>query len=133
MSEGWTVNSDVSLESFIAHIREVYAEKKYVSLTWTTGKQRSHLQNNSLHLYCDMLSKELNDRGLDMRKVLKQETDIPWTQQSVKEHLWRPIQKSMTGDDSTTKPDRDEYVLIYETLNRHLSDKLGVHVPWPSR
>lgn len=133
MTEQWTVNSDASLDNFIKHIRKVYAERKYVTVTWKTGQQRSEIQNNALHLYCRNLANELNERGLDMKKVLKPEVEIPWTEYSAKEHLWKPIQESLTGHISTTKPKRDEYPLIYETLNRHLGDKLGVHVEWPQR
>lgn len=133
MSEAWTINSDASLENFILHLRGLYEAKKYVTVTWKTGKQRSDLQNNSLHKYLELLSLELNERGLDMRVVLKPEIDIPWTKESAKNHLWRPIQVAMTDKSSTAKANRDEYPQVYETLNRHLSDKFGVHIPWPSR
>ena len=51
--------------------------------------QRTEKQNNSLHAYCQGLADELNSAGLDMRVVLKPEYEIPWTKESVKEHLWR--------------------------------------------
>jgi len=97
------------------------------------GKQRSPLQNNSLHKYLAMISEELNNAGLDMKKVLKPEVDIPWSTVSAKEYLWRPIQKVLTGKDSSTKPTTKDYVLIADVLSRHLVEKFGVFVPWPSK
>lgn len=133
MAESWTANSDISLENLIKNLRDVYAQKKSVTVTWHPGRQRSEIQNNALHKYCELLAETLNDRGLDMRVVLKPEIDIPWTKESAKNHLWRPIQSLMIDKESTAKANSDEYGPVYETLNRHLSDKFGVHVPWPQK
>ena len=97
------------------------------------SQHRSQKQNNALHKYLRDLAAALESAGLDMRKVLKPEIDIPWTAESAKEHLWRPIQKIMTGQDSTTDPTTAEYVAIYECLDRHLSQKFGISVPWPAK
>lgn len=97
--------------------------------------KRTSQQNRALHLYFQILADELNKAGLDMRIVLKPEIDIPWSRQTVKEFLWRPVQKAQFGKKSTTELSTSEVSLVYETLNRHLSTKLGqaaTHVPFPS-
>lgn len=127
------INSEASLEEAIASLREQFAEKKYVKAKLTYGRQRSLTQNAALHLYCTMLADKLNNAGLDQKKVLKPEVDIPWTTESVKDSLWRPIQKYVTGLDSTTKPEKSQYSAIYEVLNRYLAQKHGVSVEWPTR
>jgi len=127
------VNSEASLEEAIASLRDQFAEKRYVKAKLTYGRQRSLTQNAALHLYCTMLADKLNDAGLDQKKVLKPEVDIPWTTESVKDSLWRPIQKHVTGLDSTTKPEKSQYSAIYEVLNRYLAQKHGVSVEWPTR
>jgi hypothetical protein len=127
------INSAHSKELFIAQVSKLYDEHKYLRLTIKTGKQRSNLQNRSLHLYLAHLSEALNDAGYDMKRTLKQEIDIPWNEANAKEYLWRPIQKALTKKDSTTKPTTKEYVYIYEVLSRHLVEKFGVNVPWPSK
>jgi hypothetical protein len=132
-SEPIIINSAHSKELFIAQMSKLYDEHKYLRLTIKTGKQRSDLQNSSLHLYLSHLAEALNDAGYDMKRTLKQEIDIPWGKESAKEHLWRPIQELLTKKDSTTKPTTKEYVYIYEVLSRHLVEKLGVNVPWPSK
>jgi len=93
---------------------------------------RTPQQNKALHKYFDMLADVLNEAGLDQRVVLKPGIDIPWSRDSIKEQLWRPIQLAMTGKESTTELDTKEPSQIYETLNRHLAAKLGVHVEFPN-
>lgn len=93
--------------------------------------QRTDQQNKALYLYFEMLSKALNDAGLDMRVVLKPEVEIPWTKISVKEHLWRPIQKIMLDKESTTEANTSDYNKIYEVLHRHMAQKHGITVLWP--
>jgi len=85
-----------------------------------------------LHLYCERLAEALNDAGLDMKTVLKPGVEIPWTKESVKLHLWKPIQKAMTDTDSTREMETTDPSEIYEVLNRHLAQKFGVSVRWPS-
>lgn len=129
--QSWTVNSDFTRDEFLKHAAALYDKHRYVTFSWTTGRQRSPLQNRSLHLYCRLLADALNDAGYDMRKVLKEGVEIPWSERTVKEYLWRPIQRVVTGDESTTQPDRDEYPEVYETLYRHMAQKFGVTVAWP--
>lgn len=95
-------------------------------------KARTLTQNGALHKYCEMVSSALNDAGLDMRRVLNEDVDIPWTMSAVKEHMWRPIQKVVIGKDSTTEANTGEYSEVYNVMSRHLSQKLGVNVYWPS-
>lgn len=94
---------------------------------------RTAKQNSSLHKYCEKLAEALNEAGLDMRKVLKPEIDIPWTKYSVKDQLWRPIQQAMFGKASTTKPTTKEYQEIYKVLDHHMAAKHGVSVDWPCK
>lgn len=128
-----TINSDKSLEEAIGQIRKQYNEKRFVKIKMSYGRQRTLTQNRALHMFCDNLAKALNDAGLDMKRVIKQDVDIPWTGDTAKNYLWRPIQKAVTGLDSTTKPEASQYSAIYEVLNRHLSQKFGISVPFPER
>ena len=131
MGQEWTVNSSASLDNFIQKCRDQHEQYGYVTYTWKTGRQRSGLQNNALHKYCELLADELNERGLDMKLLLRHHVEIEWTKSSVKERLWKPIQIAMLDESSTTKPHRNEYPKIYDELNRYLIDKHGMHVPWP--
>jgi len=95
--------------------------------------QRTNKQNKSMHMYFDLLAGALNDAGLDMKTVLKPGVEIPWTRESVKKHLWKPIQEIMADKESTADMDTKEPSDIYQVLDRHISSKFGVHVEWPCR
>lgn len=94
-------------------------------------KQRTIQQNRALHLYFQLVADTLNDAGLDMRAVLKPEVEIPWSKTSVKEYLWRPVQKIQLGKRSTTELTTKDIDKIFDTINRHLANH-GVHQPFPS-
>jgi len=127
------INSQQSLDAYIEHLRLQFDSHKYLRTTIKTGKQRTLTQNRALHMYCDNLAKSLNNAGWDMRRLLKDDFEIPWTGHSVKNTLWREIQKAMFGKESTTEPETHEYSQIYEVLNRVISQRAGVFVPWPCK
>ena len=69
-----------------------------------------------------------------MRRTLKQDVELPWSQASVKDFLWRPIQKAMTDKTSTVEITTTEPTDIHAVLSRHLGQKLGIECPpWPKR
>ena len=94
--------------------------------------QRTIQQNKALHKFYELLATKLNEAGYDMRKTLKNDIDIPWSKESVKDFLWRPIQQALLGKDSTTELETKDIDKIYDVLNRHLGEKLGIHVDFPS-
>ena len=92
---------------------------------------RTIQQNKAIHKYYNMLASALNDAGLTITKVLK--IDTPWSMDSVKSEIWRPMQKAVTGKTSTTKLTRSEVSNIYDHLHAHFSSKYGVDVQFPSK
>jgi hypothetical protein len=83
-------------------------------------------------MYLMELADELNLAGLDMRRVLKPAIDIPWTLESAKTFLWKPIQDIMFAKKSTTELNTDEVSKVYEVLNRHIATEHKISVPFPS-
>ncbi len=79
-----------------------------------------------------MLAEELNEAGLDMKAVLKPTVDIPWNTINAKEHLWKPIQEALLHKDKTSNLNTDEVTKVYEVINRHMGQKFGIHVPFPT-
>jgi hypothetical protein len=96
-------------------------------------KQRTQSQNNALWLFFTLLAKELNEAGLDMRKVLKPTYNIPWTKDSIHDHIWIPFQKAMYKTNSTTFLHKQEQIdKLHETIMRELGEKHGVEfIPFP--
>ena len=93
---------------------------------------RTSQQNKALHLYFGMLADELNEAGLDMRKALKPHVEIPWDKDSVKEYIWRPVQEAQLGKKSTTAITTKDLDKVFETINRYIGKKHGLHVEFPS-
>ena len=94
-------------------------------------KPRTDRQNKSLHLYFTLLAEALNDAGLDMRKVLKPSISIPWTPQTIKENLWKPIMEFQLQKSSTTEMTTKDIDVVYDTINRHLGEQFGITVEFP--
>lgn len=135
MAETIVVNSITSFAHAIARLEAEWHEHRYLEIEIRQrAKQRTLTQNRALHLFLGQLCDVLNDAGLDMRAVLKQDVELPWTVENAKDYLWRPIQQALTGKGSTTEITTVEPTVIHETLARHLGQKLGVVCPpWPSR
>lgn len=134
MKHDYTINGDSALYSTLDEIQRLYKEHRYLTIRIDTGKQRTGQQNRALHKWLGILAQTLNDAGLDMKKVIKQEVEIPWSTDSAKDYLWRPIQNAVIGKQSTVDAERTEYNEVYEVLCRHLSQKFGIEPPpWPHR
>ncbi len=93
---------------------------------------RTLTQNKAMWKLFELIAQELGEHGLDMKRVLKPEIDIPWTKQSVHDFMWIPILKAMTGKDSTKDMTTKEIDEVFEVLNRHLATVTGLHIPFPS-
>lgn len=108
---------------------------KGAELTVTIEKEtnrRTKKQNNALHLYFQLLADALNDAGWDMRKLLKTDIDIPWTDEAVKDFIWKSIQSTMFKKGHTRDLNTDEVSKVYDVVDRFVGEKTGVHVPFPS-
>ena len=95
----------------------------------TQEKQRTNLQNNSLHRYCRRVAILLNDAGIEQHIFLK-DIEVPHSMESIKS-VWKAIEHANTRKTSTTEMSTKECTEIYDIFNRHLS-KFGIHEPWPS-
>ena len=96
-------------------------------------KQRTALQNRSLHLYFKLLAYELNDKHFDVMKTLRHDIAVPWNDTLVKELMWRKVQQTMTDKHSTAKLNTGEISQIYDVINRHIINITdgNVIVPFP--
>jgi len=97
--------------------------------------QRTSQQNRSIHKGFELLADALNAAGKNMRVVLKPEIDIPWTKDSVKEYLFKPILKAMFLKHHTADLEKiGEIDAVWETMMRFLMEKkyLDEFIPLPS-
>tara|TARA_R110000737_G_scaffold255124_1_gene264312 strand:- start:132 stop:548 length:417 start_codon:yes stop_codon:yes gene_type:complete len=119
------------LEEAIRELTETFEKTGYVEMECTTVQTRTARQNRALHVYLRLLGEALNEAGLDQRAVLKSNFPIPWSTESAKQNLFSPIMKAMFDIDSTTKLERIQVSQVYDVLNRSLSEKYGISIPFP--
>lgn len=94
-------------------------------------KKRTIQQNSALHLYFQLVADTLNDAGYDMRRTLAADVDIPWSKETVKEYLWRPIQAQQLLKISTKELSTKDIDLLLDTITRFLATK-GIYQEFPS-
>lgn len=86
---------------------------------------RTAQQNKALHKDLQLIADKLNDAGYSVQKTVRFE--LEWNPYSVKEYLWRPVQRAITGKNSTTELDKlGEIEVIHETLMRELGVRTGI-------
>jgi len=105
------------------------ADKVYEVIEKRTDK-RTIVQNSAMHKYFSLVATALNDAGLDMKQVIK--ADVEWSMFSVKEYMWKAIQKAILGKDSTTLLKKNEIDDVYLNMNRLTASKFGIDIDFPS-
>lgn len=134
MTDERVINSELALAEYIRELRQDFYQHHYLYANHRHGKQRTLTQNKALHLFLGMLADTLNAHGLDMRRVLKQEIELPWSTETCKEFIWKPIQEAVILKQSTTEANRVEYTKVYDVLAHHMATKLSVTIPeWPRK
>ena len=97
-------------------------------------KRRTSSQQAAIEVYCRELASALNDAGYDrIQFPWKEGVEIPWTQATVKEELWRPIQQAVLEKASTTRLGTQEVNTVYEILGKKIAELTGVTLGFPSR
>ena len=125
MGERWMVKDKVQAEMFCRYIMDNANQGQIYEIVKPT---RTGQQNSAIHAYCDEVAKEMQARGMDMKTVIKEGVPITPTMHMVKEYMWRPIQKAITGVDSTRKINTMEVNDVYEQLSRLLAEKYSINV-----
>lgn len=85
--------------------------------TWTDD------QREAFHVGCQELADYFTAHGLDMKAVLKHDVDIPWTKDTVKEFIFRPIMLAMFGYKSHTQLKKGEVSKLWDVAMKHLGER----------
>ncbi len=123
--EGWTISNDVQREALLKYIEK----NKHKDISFKVIQPtRTSQQNKGIHAFCREVASQLEERGLDMRQVLKQTTEITPTMELVKNHMWKPVQNAMFDKNSTAKLTKKEVDRVYQELARHLAERFDINV-----
>ena len=128
-------NSERTYAALLRELREAYDSAKYITVRIDTGQQRTDQQRKAIEVFCRELADVLNSHGLDMQAVFNvKEVSVPWSQESAKEVLFKPIMTAMFQVESTTELERGQCGKVHAILCKNLSEKLGITCPeWPSK
>jgi len=98
-----------------------------------SATQRTNQQSKALWLFMTMLSKILNEAGLEPRKVLKPTYNLQWTKEMIHDNMWIPIQEAMYKTNSTVFLHKQEQIdKIHEIIMRELGEKHNLeYIPFP--
>jgi len=125
----WTVKNKDQRESFCKWITEQQEAGK--ELTYSIKEMtRSEQQNAALHAMFRRLSTALNDAGYDMKSESLTKKEIPWTEHTIKEVLFKPMIKQLYEVDSTAKLSKEQLSEAVEAFFRAISMRTGVTAPF---
>ena len=121
-------------ESTIEKIEERLKKAGFVNIVVKKKpKKRTMTQNRGLHLYYTKYANALNEAGFDVRKTISKNINLPWTPESVKEYIWRPLQEHSFGTRSTAKLKTNQIDKVIDLINSTIGERTGVSVAFPSR
>jgi hypothetical protein len=135
MPEAYTVNSDHTKESFKDFVDQLWEGKSYIRFQYTFAKNRSAKQQAAMEVYFRLAAEKLNDAGVYQQidtKFFSEPMEIPWTQESFK-NIWKLVQNKMFDISSTTAIHSDKVAKVYDAMNRGISERTGVYIPFPSK
>ena len=95
--------------------------------------KRSSQQNKSLHLLFQNMAFELNRIGKEFtyNGIKGMEISTTYTPEIVKEFIWKKLQQSLYGKDSTTKLTTQDIDAIFLILGKWFSEQ-GIIIDFPS-
>ena len=132
--QAFTINSEHTLEACKNWLDKTWHEKKWMQLTPNFDRGRTVTQNSALHVYCGLLATAFNEAGLYYTFTFNgKESQCEWTPETVKERIWRTVQKAVTNKDSSTRLTTKECTKVYENVNLLTAEKFGISIDWPVR
>lgn len=95
------------------------------------NKPRTSAQNRAVHKWLREVATKLDDAGYEASETIT--IPISFTEEIVKEYMFKPVAKAMYGRKSTTALTSDEMRSVISQMERLFAEKFGVIVPFPSR
>ena len=132
MSQTWTVKNKDTAKFFIAYIEDQVEQG--IDRVYTIQKMdRTYRQNRTIHLLFRQMATALNDAGFEISHPFKPDLDIPWSEHSVKELLYRPIITSYFKVDRSSLLDTAQLSESMDILVDAVNRNTGVIVNIPSQ
>ena len=130
--ERWLVKDKTQAQFFNKFVL-AEAEAGRERLYTLVRANRSNKQNAALHLLLRRLAEGLNDAGFEIPHPFKQGLEIPYTEHSVKELVYKPIIEAMFKKGSSADLTTEEFSMAMNTLVDAVNRNTGVFIPVPSQ
>ena len=135
MTEAYALQKREQVKGMAETLGDLVEKHGLVTVNYKVGRTRSTFQQAALEVWCRNTATFFNE--MDIPRAVKSpifkkgEMEAPWSQESVKNEIWRPIQKALTDHESTTKPTPQEFVQVYDYIVKAFSEK-AISLPgWP--
>lgn len=96
-------------------------------------KPKTPTQRNAEHVWFRMCAEFCNEHGIEKRVVIDRLSDrgidMPWTEESWKEDVWKPILEKVTGATSTEDESTTDIDFLYSGLTRWFAQTFGETLP----
>ncbi len=132
MSQSWTVKNKDTADFFIAYIQDQVEQG--VERVYSIQKMdRTYRQNRTIHLLFRRMAEALNDAGFEIRHPMKADLEIPYSEESVKELLYKPIITSYFKVNRSSELNTEQLSESMEILVDAVNRNTGVMVNIPSQ
>jgi hypothetical protein len=132
MSQTWRVHDKNTASFFVTYINDQVEQG--IDRVYTIQKMdRTYRQNNALHLLFRNMAKALNDAGFEISHPFKPDLEIPWSEESVKDLLYRPIITSYFKVERSSLLDTAQLSESMDILVDAVNRNTGVLVNIPSQ
>ena len=124
----WTIETKANADALHQHLLQRLSEGRQTILT-EKEYTRTLAQNNALHALLRRLAVDMNEAGYDVKTFLAEEegkVDLPWTEESCKEILVRPVIRAMYTKESTTRLTKEELSKALDVLLARVAEITGV-------
>ena len=129
--ERWLVKDKKQAEFFVRFVmQEAEAgRERYYTIVHAN---RTNKQNNTLHLLCRRMAEALNEAGFEIPHPFKPDLEIPYTETSIRELIYKPIIKAMFDADSSTTLTTSQFSEAMTTMVDAVCRNTGVNVSIPT-
>ena len=132
MSQSWTVKNKDTAKFFIAYVENQLEQG--IDRVYTIEKaDRTYRQNRTLHLLFRRMAEALNEGGFEIAHPFKPDLEIPWSEHSVKDLLYRPIISSYFKVERSSLLDTAQLSESMDILVDAVNRNTGIYVPIPSQ
>ena len=132
MGQTWRVTDKNTAKFFTTYIEDQVEQG--IDRVYTIQKMdRTYRQNRTIHLLFRQMATALNDAGFEISHPFKPDLEIPWSEHSVKELLYRPIISSYFKIDRSSLLDTAQLSESMDILVDAVNRNTGVMVNIPSQ